>query len=1125
MTSGEESSTLVLPRSDLEYRPALAEASDFLRASNATRFLLLGGPLKSRPGLPDGFEDVHECRHVQIPEAQLPTGIYRFRLEDGCTVMLVTVGAAPGRPERGDRAVDGSSSLDNACGWFEHYWEQAEPIQRPRFGMHDDVTTVPDGIEAVVRHRHYRGGRWWYEVRAGGRTLQLEERFLEDFEGETSPLDWISHPAGSAREVAATLTRVKLEEHLTDTVYSFRASRTVFRPYQFRPVIKMLRTGTRRLLIADEVGMGKTIEAGLVWSEFEARAEADRVLVVCPSGLVEKWRTEMQQRFGFDAQVLDRDGLGDLLDRFETDLFPARYRAVCSLQRLRTWEHLERLNDLAPHFDLIVVDEAHALRNTNTMSFALGSLLSDWADILLFLSATPLNLGNDDLFNLLSLIEPGDFFDKHTLLLQLEPNAVLNRIYASVLDHGVSNVDRRPLLRSIPEMTFGGVLARRREFQTLERLLDKSEMSVAEASEVRQLCLELNTLSRVLTRTRRAEIEEERPVRDPSDIAVELSDAERRLYDTVRDWQAQRAAARGMPLHFIGQMPLRLAGSCLPATRDRILEQRAPAFRDDDIDDEDALDEDPWERPSPDVEAAALALGDTDTKFEGLQGALDRMVRDQGHRVLLFTFSRPVAAYLHRRLRDRFRVEVLHGDVAPPDRQRRIAAFRDGRYDVMVATRVASEGLDFEFCSAVVNYDLPWNPMEVEQRIGRIDRFGQQSPKIYVLNFATPGTIETDIIGRIHDRIGVFVESIGELEPILQEEFSDIKRIAFDFALSAAERQRQLDKALLAVETKAGLRRDFDDSADILNVLDHPAMDGFESDIIDAGRYVGQPELVRLLEDWASTSPGTRCRLSGDGRWLYLRGDVKLENDLRHVQAAGDRSAAEVDLLARDLRAEMEIRLCLDQETARNSGADLLSATHPLVRAALTVKQSRPTRFGAARLRSGIVAPGHYLVLVGLARWNGLRPAAEFWTAACAWYGQAVDERLGAELLTALAEAKLETATTEQPQWGLDHVYECEEQLQRRQTEEQRRREEDNAAQIEARRISLHDSHSRKVTSLHDRIALLNERGKTDAVALFESQLRVQERKLRDAEQELDARTGGSLSLEYVALCSLAVVR
>ena len=225
-------------------------------------------------------------------------------------------------------------------------------------------------------------------------------------------------------------------------------------PYQFRPVIKMLRTGSRRLLIADEVGMGKTIEAGLVWSEFEARGQADRVLVVCPSGLVDKWRTEMQDRFGFETEVLGRDGLDNLLDRFETDRFPRRYHAVCSLQRLRVWEHLERLADLSPQFDLVVVDEAHALRNTATRSFALGSLLSEWSDMLLLLSATPLNLGTDDLFNLLQLLEPGEFFDKHTLQVQLEPNAVLSAVYRGVADSQTSTATILAQLQSIRSMAY-----------------------------------------------------------------------------------------------------------------------------------------------------------------------------------------------------------------------------------------------------------------------------------------------------------------------------------------------------------------------------------------------------------------------------------------------------------------------------------------------------------------------------------------------------------------------------------------------------------------------------------------------------------------------------------------------
>ena len=1111
----------------LEYRPALEDAADFLRAASPSRFLLLGGLLRSGEGLPDWFENASECRHVVDPAARLPTGSYNFRLDGEHSVMLVTDGAPPGLPERGARTPDGSSSLENAALWFEHFWEQARPVPQPRFRIHDDVAIPPDGSEAVVRSRRYSEGSWQYGVRSGGKTQYREERFLAEFEADTDPTDWISNPPGTAREITATLTRVKLDEQLTDTVYSFRASRTLFLPYQFRPVIKMLRTGTRRLLIADEVGMGKTIEAGLVWSEFEARGQADRVLVVCPSGLVDKWKTEMRERFNLDTQVLRRDGLNDLLDRAETDRFPRRYHAVCSLQLLRSWENLERLNDLSPHFDMIVVDEAHALRNTATMSFALGSLLSDWADILLFLSATPLNLGNDDLFNLLRLIDPGEFFDKHTLQVQLQPNAVLRRIYSGAVDN-VGNAELRSRLWSIPRMTYGPALADRREFEELDRLLGRDGRTVADTAEIRRLCLELNTLSTVVTRTRRAEIDGQRPVREPRDIGIALSDEERSLYDAVHRWQAARAEAHGMPLHFIGQMPLRLAGSCLPAMRDQILRRHSgtaiDSVRDEDGSDEESPEADPWKDPPPYAVSAARALGEVDTKFDEFVEALDDMVRPD-RPVLVFTFSRPVVAYLHRRLRDRFRVEVLHGDVSPLDRRHRIARFRQGHHDVMLATRVASEGLDFEFCSAVVNYDLPWNPMEVEQRIGRVDRFGQQSEKVHILNFTAPGTIETDIIHRIHERIGVFVDSIGELEPILQADFSDIKRIAFDFSLSAEERERRLDAALLAVENKAMLQRDFDDSADILNVLDHASMDGFESEIVKAGHYVGQPELARLIEDWASTSTGARLRLSDDRRWLYLRGDAKLEGDLRQVQTAGERSSSEVDQLAVHLRNEIEIQLCLDQEAARRQGADLLSASHMLVRAALKAKRSSRTRFGAARIKSVNVAPGDYLVLVGIARWNGLRRAAELWTTACDRSGNPVGNEIGSKLLIALAEAELEPVGGDLPRWSPDDVRECEDRLRRKLAHEQQRRERDNVVQVEARRVSLRDSHDRKIRSLRERIASLEREGKRDAIRLFESQMRVQERRLGEGERELHNKAGGSLSLEYVALCSLEVVR
>ena len=149
---------------------------------------------------------------------------------------------------------------------------------------------------------------------------------------------WVETKPVSPRRFSATLTRAKLTGRFTDTVFSFRATRTIFRPYQFKPVQKLLNTGALRLLIADEVGLGKTIEAGLVWTEMEARRQANRVLVVCPSALVTKWKREMEERFGFELVELDGDGLRDLLDRVESDRLPLRAAYVCSIERLRMWD-------------------------------------------------------------------------------------------------------------------------------------------------------------------------------------------------------------------------------------------------------------------------------------------------------------------------------------------------------------------------------------------------------------------------------------------------------------------------------------------------------------------------------------------------------------------------------------------------------------------------------------------------------------------------------------------------------------------------------------------------------------------------------------------------------------------
>ncbi len=1123
MTSNED-------RPDRSYIPALADAEQVTAGDPMDRLLLVGGGLDGRKGLPDGFETFGESRFVTDPEVQLPRGVYRFRSENGELVMLVTDGASPAAPVWDSRESGPSTQLAHAEAWAERMWESAIAVPHPLFAMNDTVFLVADGREAQVRRRRFHQGAWNYSIRLGGQTLTVGEDAIRSDIVDDDPYEWIDRPPGSVRKIAATLTRAKLREHLTDTIYSFRATRTIYRPYQFRPIIKLLRTGRHRLLIADEVGLGKTIEAGLIWTEFDARGQADRVLVVCPSMLVPKWCAEMTERFGYELTELDQAGLEQMIERAEQDRLPPRFRAVCSLERLRGWAGLGRLNDLTPRFDLVIVDEAHTVRNTSTRSHALACLLSDWAEALVFLSATPLNLGTDDLFNLLQLLEPGEFDDRQALTTRLQPNSVLNQLAREVAETG-DPAGRLDLFRSIAGMTYGPAILRQPEYAALEHLLTLSDLSHVQVAEARALISRLHTLGAVVNRTRKADVDENPTIRQPKTVEVNLTASERALYDAVHRWQAARATAKNMPLYFMGQMKLRLAGSCLPAMRDQIL-SAAPSWEAIDLDgneslgdlyeDHDLSDDLSDDLPPASVVKAARALGDVDTKYDGFEMAIAEIV-DQGRQVLVFSFSRPTVAYLERRLSERFRVGVLHGGVRSRDRQDLISAFRRGDHDVVVASRVASEGLDFEFCGAVVNYDLPWNPMEVEQRIGRIDRFGQEEEVVYVVNLHSPGTIESDIIMRVHQRIRVFEESIGELEPILGSGVNELLATAFDFTLDQEQRDQKVNQILTAVETKARIQAEVEEASAFLNVMDDAEIDGFEDEVLRNGRYVGQPELVWLLEDWASLAPGAGCRVSDDLVWVTFHGDATLDAHLMGVQAAGERSALEIADLSARLRNEMEILLCLDQETARRQGADLLGSTHPLVRAALRAPGSAETRFGAVRVETDAVKAGVYLVLVSMARWNGLRPAAEFWTAAADADGRSIGEGPGDALLAALASASLTGSISAGPARMERALSGVEDDLVRRRSEESDRRKAENLALVEARRISLRETHGRKVAQIEARIGTLRRENKPATIPLFESQIRNQEHFLNRALHELDEASVGDMSLESLAVVIVEV--
>lgn len=1099
------------------YHPLVGDAAELLSMRLFSDVLVLG------PGVPDVGGLAQQLRHLATPPVQLPEGIYWFSGVTPAAVLVVDAGGPPGAPLREpSSSVPEGSALDQAFSWLDHLWDEAPEVPRPVFAVLEDVLTRGDGQDGVIKARQYAQGRWIYSVFVGGRTQKMGEGALVGRPMLDSPDAWVKTRPVPADRFAATLTRAKLEGRFTDTVFSFRATRTIFRPYQFKPVMKLLGSGSLRMLIADEVGLGKTIEAGLLWTELEARRRADRVLVVCPSALTAKWQREMEERFGFELTELTSASLADLKSRLESDRLPRRAAYVCSVERLRKWDALAHVTELGLQFDLVVVDEAHVFRNSSTKSHALGEHLSQWADALVFLSATPVNLRNQDLFNLLELLVPGEFQDLEGLQERIEPNAVLHRITSSLLDKSVSNARRRDWLDGLSTSTFGRVLTLRPDYVLLRELLDKSELTTADVVQVKRVCSELHGLASQITRTRKVEVQEDKAVREVRPEPVVWSQREREFYQAYYQWCVQRAKAKAMPLNFAMQMPLRLAGSCLPEAAEYVRTWSTSSSVRDEIDAprSHTLPKGVDLPPSSDLIAKAARLG-ADTKLAKFDGVIQELL-DQGKQALVFTFSRRTLAYLERHLRGKCRVAVLHGGVAKDQRDRVMAEFRAGAYDVVVATKVASEGLDFEFCSVIVNYDLPWNPMEIEQRIGRIDRIGQSEEKIIIINFTTPGTIESDILERVLDRIGVFEHAIGALEPIINSSWTEIESALLDFALTPAQREQRTQELLAALAEQERALEEVESAAPYLISSDGVDIEGLEPDLLSSGRYIGQEELALLVADWVKTYGG-RAEVTGD--LLTVIGNAELAGHVQTLVRLGVRTAAEVDEALAGLRNEQPIHLSLNQEESRLGGTPLLAATHPLVRAALGVPGHRQSRFSAVSMTSdeATMAPGLYLVQLCVAHWDGIRPLHEVWTATVDIDTARLVPDLGGRLMAALASGRLRTGAHDAGRDLQQLVSVASDALLARLISREGQMQAENEAFMATRRLSADQVHQRRIDSIDERINTLRSRGRERMVPLFLAQLRRENARYASFTQDIATKSHATLTTEDLAVCIVEV--
>jgi SNF2 family DNA or RNA helicase len=297
-----------------------------------------------------------------------------------------------------------------------------------------------------------------------------------------------------------SLALVKLNRPLSDNLYALYGSRTKFEVYQFKPALKFLANPDQRLLIADEVGLGKTIEAGIIFLELQARLEVHRVLVVCPSALRYKWQDEMRLRFDEEFVILDMNGMKRFFQQYDQLGDGTRLRGIVSLELLRRPELALEFEEKHINLDLVIIDEAHHCRNTSTQSNKVANILADNADAMLLLTATPLQIGNEDLFNLLKILAPGEFDDMSVFEDRLIPNQHINRAI-NILGTG----DHQAALKEL-QMVEGtnqrSRFLRNPFYNDLILQLGMPALTREELVRAQRRLLEFNTLAFIFTRTR-----------------------------------------------------------------------------------------------------------------------------------------------------------------------------------------------------------------------------------------------------------------------------------------------------------------------------------------------------------------------------------------------------------------------------------------------------------------------------------------------------------------------------------------------------------------------------------------------------------------------------------------------
>ena len=722
-------------------------------------------------------------------------------------------------------------------------------------------------------------------------------------------------------------------QNMQDDLVSLGQSQVDIQPHQVSVVHKVITNYPHRFLLCDEVGLGKTIEAGMVLKELRARGGAQRVLAIVPPNLVRQWQFEMRTKFNEYFSVLNTATVNKLrADGYYGNPFahPEYPSILCSSR----WASNRRWKDLCAeaYWDLIILDEAHHARSyPDGSTTELYRLVRDLAPeehpqrMMLFLTATPMQLHTHELYSLVEILHPTLFASEEDFERHRRATPGLSRLVEN-LSHRVFPVPGQDDEQTAQTVQQVATWLKMDDNDVLRRL----SSGEAELLNICEQLAEKHRLSDVLIRNRKVLVGGFMPrtaFRWEVDLSPEEREALRAVEDYVRYGYQFAADTSANAIGFLMVIFQKLMASSIAAIRESLLRRRqkvqgrlsennASSQDMEDMLDEEANTGDVVEQVTAITDAAGEELflldnaiaalnnvGSTDSKARVLVDRLsDLFGRQRDEKVLVFTQFRETQRHLEELFAGRgWGIHVFHGQMSPEAKDRSIEQFKkESGAQILISTEAGGEGRNMQFCHLLVNYDLPWNPMKVEQRIGRVDRIGQTQP-ISIFNLWVKDTVEERVLDILENRIRLFEETVGGLDPILGDADSievDIQKImqAADDNLDAvlADFDRQTEERIRASREAGQLLGDF--------IMDTKS---FRREI--AERISGQTSPVndedfekfirQLLADVQ-----THVSKSEDISHLTFRGDF-LDAHQRDLFVGGPRMKA---VLRRDQRTDAE---------------------------------------------------------------------------------------------------------------------------------------------------------------------------------------------------------------------------